>query len=194
MGLITPDVSGIADGGVADASDVLTPINTITNEINGNLDNSNIAASAGISGSKIAANSVTADALTGTALGYAEITSSFTSTATPAVTDVTGLSLSFTVPTGGRRIRATVYARHAKTSATAGTAFDLFLQEGATVLQATNMRTSTTNYEVPVCMVYTAVVAAGSHTYKVTFDQGAAGTFTLAASSTGPAFLLIDQI
>lgn len=52
-------VSLPADGETIDASDYNTPINTIVNEINGNLDNSNIDAAAAIAGSKLADAGVT---------------------------------------------------------------------------------------------------------------------------------------
>lgn len=43
-----------ADGETADAADVVTPLNTIYNEFNGNIDNSNIKSAAAISTSKLA--------------------------------------------------------------------------------------------------------------------------------------------
>lgn len=48
-----------ADGETADAADVVTPLNTIYNEFNGNIDNSNIKAGAAISTSKLADDVVT---------------------------------------------------------------------------------------------------------------------------------------
>lgn len=53
-------VSLPSDGETIDAADYNTPITTIVNEINGSLDNSNIASGAAIAGSKLADNSVTA--------------------------------------------------------------------------------------------------------------------------------------
>lgn len=53
-------VSLPSDGETIDAADYNTPINTIVNEINGNLDNSNIDAAAAIAGSKLADEGVTA--------------------------------------------------------------------------------------------------------------------------------------
>ncbi len=52
-------VSLPSDGSAATVSQYNTPINTIVNEINGSLDNSNIAANAAIDGSKLADGSVT---------------------------------------------------------------------------------------------------------------------------------------
>jgi hypothetical protein len=53
MATINPDLSGIVDGATADASDITTPLNTITNAINGNLDDDNIKTGANINHAKI---------------------------------------------------------------------------------------------------------------------------------------------
>jgi hypothetical protein len=47
------------DGTTADVTDVNTPINTIVNEFNGNIDNTNIKSGAAIDGTKLADNTVT---------------------------------------------------------------------------------------------------------------------------------------
>lgn len=54
MGLIS--LSLPSDGTTADVADVNTPFNTIATAINGNLDNNNIKASAGINTSKLASD------------------------------------------------------------------------------------------------------------------------------------------
>lgn len=56
----TINVSLPSDGTTADVSDYNTPITTIVSEINGNLDNANIASAAAIAGSKIADDGITA--------------------------------------------------------------------------------------------------------------------------------------
>lgn len=61
--MATISVSLPSDGETIDAADYNTPINTIVTAINGNLDNSNIAANAAISGSKLADGGVTASKL-----------------------------------------------------------------------------------------------------------------------------------
>lgn len=68
MAQISPDLSGIVDGAVADAADFTTPINTIINEINGNLDNSNIKSGANIAWSKLASSAWTSWSVTWTGL------------------------------------------------------------------------------------------------------------------------------
>jgi len=59
MGIVT--VSLVADGTTADVADVNTPINTIVTEINGNLDNNNIKAAAGIDPTKLASTGFLAE-------------------------------------------------------------------------------------------------------------------------------------
>jgi hypothetical protein len=54
-------VSLPSDGETIDVSDYNTPINTIVNEINGGLDNSNITAAAAIAGSKLADGGISTD-------------------------------------------------------------------------------------------------------------------------------------
>lgn len=56
----TVSVSLPSDGETIEVADYNTPITTIVNEINGELDNSNIATAAAIAGSKIADTTVTA--------------------------------------------------------------------------------------------------------------------------------------
>lgn len=62
MGTIS--VSLPSDGDTIDAADYNTPINAIVDEVNGGLDNSNIATGAAISGSKIADGTITPANLT----------------------------------------------------------------------------------------------------------------------------------
>lgn len=52
MGLVSP--AQVSDGDTAEASDINGPINTIANEFNGNIDNSNIKSGAAIATSKLA--------------------------------------------------------------------------------------------------------------------------------------------
>lgn len=59
MSLISP--AQISDGTTIDAADVNNPINTIANDYNGNIDNSNIKSAAAIDGAKVATNTVNTD-------------------------------------------------------------------------------------------------------------------------------------
>jgi len=106
-------VSLPSDGETADVSDYNTPINTIVNEINGNLDNSNIDAAAAISGTKLADASITNAKLSTTAgeLGGAWVSW------VPTFTNLTGGTLNYAKYT---RVGKTITFRIKYTLAGAG--------------------------------------------------------------------------
>jgi hypothetical protein len=84
--MATINVTLPSDGDTIDASDYNVPVNTIVNEINGNLDNSNIDSAAAISGSKLADASVTPAKRSG---GFALITHAFAnSTGSQSITGI----------------------------------------------------------------------------------------------------------
>jgi hypothetical protein len=67
----TVSVSLPSDGTTADVTDVNTPITTIVNEINGNLDNNNIKSGAAIATSKLATDGGIVKGMLGTDSSYA---------------------------------------------------------------------------------------------------------------------------
>ncbi len=97
MGLIS--FSNIADGTTIDGSDVNTPMNTVYDEFNGNIDSANLKDGA-VTGAKIASTTITPDKVA----GPATVTSD--TTITPSVTTrgivVTALAANLTInaPTG----------------------------------------------------------------------------------------------
>ena len=134
-------------------------------------------------------------------LGYAQITSNFTTTTTPSRVDVTGLSVTVTVPSGSRNLKITAFCGNIKTSGSAGNGVDWAIMEGTTCLNCTSFAEPVTAY--PVSVMTTAFVSApsaGSHTYKVQAAQSGAGTLTVSAGSNpavgnaGPAFILVELI
>jgi hypothetical protein len=127
-------------------------------------------------------------------LGYAQITSDFTTTTTPTSVDVTGLSVAVTVPIGGARIKITAYAYGFYTSGATGVVTAMAIQEGATVLSQMRRDMELTNSPDVGIVVYTAVATAGAHTYKVTISQNGAGTLRVQAAPTAPAFILVENI
>lgn len=64
-----------SDGSTAEVSDYNTPINTIKDEFNGNIDNDNIKSNAGIAGSKLADSAVTTAKIADDAITGAKISS-----------------------------------------------------------------------------------------------------------------------
>jgi len=147
-------------------------------------------------GSIIATNAVEARSLATNAitLGYAETTTSQTGITT--ITDLTGLSVTVTVPAGGRYIEIHgAVSLNGSTSNLAG----LRIREGTDVLGVSRQPTNGTGgWSVRTDVWFRGVVTAGSHTYKLslTLDAGsgsvAAEATTLAAGTYGPNFITVS--
>jgi hypothetical protein len=131
--------------------------------------------------------------IAGNTLGYAEITSNFTTTTVSDKVDVTGLSVTVTVPSGGRRIKITGFCGAFRTTAASNSFSQLYIQEGTTVLQSLS-NTLCDSYYFPTVIIASVVPSAGSHTYKITTSQSAEGTITVAAGATYPSFILVELI
>lgn len=125
-------------------------------------------------------------------IGYAQNVTS-QNTFTTVVTDITGLSAAVTVGTG-RRIR--ISAELQFTSTAANDELEPTIQEGATVLQTTNVRTSSAAGNLSTG--YTSIVltpTAGLHTYKMAARRVAgSGTVTNFGSATAPSYFLVEDI
>lgn len=190
------NVSLPSDGSTGTVSQYNTPINTIVNEFNTGIDNSNIKAAAAIDGSKLADASIPATKLATGAitLGYAQITADFTTAASNAA--VTGLSTTVTIPAGGRRVKITAWVECIQHSA-AITNLSLSIWDG-TVGSGTQLARSFgtipgSNYSLPATCIAITTPAAGSKTYNVGFGSGSA-TSKIIASATSPAFILVEAI
>lgn len=93
----TISVSLPADGETIDVADYNTPINTIVNEINGNLDNSNIDAAAAIDGSKLADNSVDITSKASSFDGWIEVADSWVYASATTITVPTNATTKYSV-------------------------------------------------------------------------------------------------
>jgi hypothetical protein len=127
-------------------------------------------------------------------IGYAAITSDFTTATTPALVDVTNLATTVTVPTGGRSIKITVHIWYMNGTEVTGAGLKAAVLEGSTQLGAAVADMTVAGYgqNYDFCCVVTPT--AGSHTYKVAVSQSAAGTLTIGAGATYPAFILVELI
>lgn len=128
----TVSVNTPSDGETIDAADVTTPVNTIVNEINGNLDNANIASDAAISGSKLADTSITNAKLatsTGEPGGAWEDW-------TPTLVNISGGTQNFAKY---KRIGNTVHYKFSYTLAGAGVAGDATFSLPVTAVAATDV-------------------------------------------------------
>ena len=129
----------------------------------------------------------------GAELGYAEITSSFTTTTINADVDVTGLSVEVTV--GTRPIFVEAFIPVVSHSTTTATLIGLKLFEDATQLQSVNGLTPTTasasggSRRAPARLAPTA----GAHTYKAAARQNVTGTLTFFAGATQPAYIRVTE-
>ncbi len=125
-----------------------------------------------------------------TTLGYAEITTSFAA-GTGAETDITGVTVAVTVPTGGHRIQITFCGNVYNSSAGTG-AKTVRIKEGATTL-ATGKVTSA--LDTVAMMYFSAVFTAtsGAHTYKASIASST-GNGNVEAGAGEPAFILVEII
>jgi hypothetical protein len=149
-------------------------------------------------------NSIVAANLATTAitLGYAQITSNATCPASVGSSNqqASGLSATVTIPAGGRRVKITAFVGECfDTGANGGVGIAIW---DGTVGSGTQLALSRTyaasksaNASIPLqCMVVVSP-SAGSKTYNIgMFEVGGVGTATLAASSTEPAFILVEAI
>lgn len=121
--------------------------------------------------------------------GYAQITAN--QAAIVGVVDVTGLTVTVNV-NPGRRIKITACANAQNTNADQGCQF--FIKEGSTSLE--NGITLNGNAGVSSSTMFAAVLSpsAGSHTYKVTAQNYVGGTVTVTATTSNPAWILVEDI
>jgi hypothetical protein len=144
-------------------------------------------------------NAVPASALATTAitLGYTQITTNFSTGSTSAV-QVTGLACSVTIPSGGRKVEITAYARDVygslSTTVTQMTIWDGTVGSG-TQLQSSlfNPAGGAVGLSGHAMAVAVVTPSAGAKTYNVGFQVNS-GTGTLEAASTFPAFILVKVI
>ena len=138
-----------------------------------------------VQGNQLATSAIT--------LGYTQITSNFTTTSATPV-QVTGLTTTVTIPSGGRRIKITVYIWAFTQTVASGIQLSLWdgVVASGTQLSKTDVSGSATQDQGAVCMAI-VTPAAGSKTYNASMQTGS-GTSTANASSVGPAFILVEAI
>lgn len=130
-------------------------------------------------------------------LGYAQITSAFTSTVINAYTDVTSLSVPVIIPAGVKRAKVTVGGQYMSTSAAAGTNVELVATDvtAGAVVGGVLVNNFGGFYAMnPNFVASNIPVTAGARTFKVQFQANVAGTFKLNATSTEPAFILVEPM
>jgi hypothetical protein len=121
-------------------------------------------------------------------LAYAEITT--TPATFTSIVDIPGLSVAVTVA-AGRRIR--VSAQGVLNNSAAGNRTNLFLYEAGAQLQRGAIVAGAAGINESVSPSTVLSPSAGSHTYYVRASADA-GTGTLTATTTGPAYILVEDI
>lgn len=130
-------------------------------------------------------------------LGSATITSGFT-TSSSTVVQVTGLTTTVTIPTGGHT-KVTVWVDSIYNT-TANNYVTLALWDGTvgsgTQLATAQSRSSSlaSGDNAPASIVWVGQPAAGSKTYNVGLFQTGGGTAGIIAGATDPALILVEQI
>lgn len=195
MGVIS--VSLPSDGTTADVADYNTPVTTIVNEINGNLDNANIktgaaiataklADDAGITAAKLGAQSVTNAKLL---LGEATATvATSENTASTTYADLATTTDTVTV-TIGANLKALVFiSAKLNNDTSAAATFAGFAASGANTIAAAdarslNARLSAGAPDIQATWMYLATgLTAGSTTFKMKY-RVTAGTGTISNRS-----------
>jgi hypothetical protein len=141
-------------------------------------------------------NSIPALALATNAitLGYAQITSNFT-TSSLSVGAATGLSAAVTIPAGGRRTEI-IFWTGAVTNNTNSDGTNLEIWDG-TVGSGTRLLTSNiyqptgAQMQVPVALRAVVSPSAGSKTYNVGISAVTGGTASILANATSPAYIQV---
>lgn len=128
-------------------------------------------------------------------LGYAQITSNFTTASTSAV-QATGLTVTVTIPAGGRRVKITAFSDTTYCT-TAGGLVTMSVWDGVvgsgTFLSRTVTYAPASNTGAPATAIAVVAPSAGSKTYNVGLSTST-GTGGIEALSIAPAFILVEAI
>lgn len=122
-------------------------------------------------------------------LGFAQVTAN--QTPITAEVDLAGLSVTVTVA-AGRRIRVTAYVPASNTTTSSQDV--LYLYDGGSIVEQVWSNTApTAGVQHPQHLSVPLTPSAGSHTYKLR-QTNTAGTTTMVASATEPAWILVEDI
>lgn len=126
-------------------------------------------------------------------LGYRQITSNATNSG--AMAQITGLSVPVIVPTA-RKVRITVYSTSVFNS-TAVTNCDVGLYDGTPTTTQLAIQRSTSdiaNGQHVVCVTAVTTPASASKTYNAGLANVGGGTANLSATSTSPAYIMVELV
>lgn len=141
-----------------------------------------------VGASNLAANAIT--------LGYAQITGNVAITGTTA-TQVTGLTVTVTIPGGGRKVKITVQGTWDTSTAAAAMVGTIWSGTVGSGTQLAGVQATTSGSGVPLPMIVMAVhtPSAGSLTYNFGLQTSSGSdAANVLAASTSPAFILVEAI
>jgi hypothetical protein len=131
-------------------------------------------------------------------LGYAQITTNFTTGSTTAV-QATGLTVTVTIPAGGRKIKITAWSGQLYNQTASRFVnmeiWDGTVGSGTRLALVQNFTGATANAGSSAVAVAVVTPSAGSKTYNVgCYTDALGGTAGIQAVSTAPAFILVEAI
>lgn len=187
--LVTPKIdtinenttgNGVTAGGVNMKAGVITTANAVS---------ANAIPQNGVSGDKLATSALF--------LGYAQTTTNFISRSTTAV-QVPGLTITVTIPAGGRRVKLTAYCGSSYPSGAAAR-YHMTIWDGTvgtgTQLQDTGPAASAGNTPQAALAIAIVTPAAGSKTYNVGFrSENGTVDCVLENGTSSPAFILAELL
>lgn len=126
-------------------------------------------------------------------IGYAEVTAN--QNGITSITDLTSLSVAVTVGSS-RRIGITGWCLASNGASGTGDSGSLSIRESSTTLARTQIYYGAASIVATHVARVVLTPSSGAHTYKLSFER-AAGTgddFDIEASSTYPAFILVEDL
>lgn len=128
-------------------------------------------------------------------LAQRQIIASVVTTAVNTLTDATGLTFLITAPANGRKIKLSAYCPNLVSTQVGLNALQLAIMEGATSISLASLTQTVANTNQFAWASSPAFTpSAGTHTYKVQYLQQSAGTATLSAGSTNPAYIVCELV
>jgi hypothetical protein len=123
-------------------------------------------------------------------LGYAESSSAHNTGAVTSMVDVSGLTITVTVPTGTtRRLEIEGWIGSVLNASGTGTNTLLAIREGSTTLSFADIALPTSDQRKMGSVKYSAVVSAGSHTYKLSTQNSVATNIQYNMGATNKGFI-----
>lgn len=117
----------------------------------------------------------------------------FNSTATPTVTDISGLTISYTAA-GTETIRLKLIPYYVVSSAGAGSFVQIYIRDVTTSIAVAGFTVPGSNYSQNPKIEIDINPTVGAHTYVASISQSAAGTMTFNGAAGSPAIFSLEVL